>query len=155
MICVVYVDDTIVALANGVTLDAVISSLGISVDDQQDMFALRDEGKVSAFSRIQIAKTGDNEFFLTQTGLIDNVLAVTHMTDCNGCDTPSTVNILHAEVDGAAFDETFAYDVVIGMFIYISGIPVPISLMQFIKLLGLHTVLDSIMLQASNAFCIP
>ena len=121
MICVVYVDDTIFASANIVDLDAAISSLGISVDDQQHTFALRDEGEVSAFLGIQIAKTGDNEFFLTQTGLIDKVLAITQMTDCNGCDTPSTIDPLHADVDGAVFDETWAYDVVIGMLMYISG----------------------------------
>jgi len=121
MICVVYVDDTIFASANVVNLDAAISSLGISVDDQQHKFALRDEGEVSAFLGIQIAKTGDNEFFLTQTGLIDKVLAITQMTDCNGCDTPSTIDPLHADVGGTVFDETWAYDVVIGMLMYISG----------------------------------
>lgn len=41
------------------------------------------------------------------------------MTDCNGCDTSSTIDSLHADVDGAVFDET--YDVVIGMLMYISG----------------------------------
>ena len=121
MICVVYVDDTIFASANVSDLDEVISSLGINVDAQQHTFALRDEGEVSAFLGIQITKTGDNEFFLTQTGLIDKVLAVTNMTDCNGCDTPSTTDPLHADVDGAVFDEVWAYDVVIGMLMYISG----------------------------------
>jgi hypothetical protein len=56
MICVLYVDDTIFASANVVDLDAAISSLGSSVDDQQHTFALRDEGEVSAFLGIQIAK---------------------------------------------------------------------------------------------------
>lgn len=79
MIYVVYVDYTIFASANVVALDAAISSLGITVDDQQHTFALRDEGEVSAlFLGIQITKTGDNEFFLTQSGLIGKVLAVTH-----------------------------------------------------------------------------
>ncbi len=114
MICVVYVDDTIFACANVADLDAEISSLGNSVDDQQHTFALRDEGEVSAFLGIQIAKTGDIEFFLTQTGLIDKVLAVTQMTDCNGGDTPSTIDPLHADVYGAMFNE-------IGMLMYISG----------------------------------
>jgi hypothetical protein len=58
---------------------------------------------------------------LTQTGSIDKVLAITQITDCNGCDTPSTIDPLHADVDGAVFDETWAYDVVIGMLMYISG----------------------------------
>jgi hypothetical protein len=121
MICVVYVDDTIFASLDINDLDAMIVSLGINTADQKHTFALRNEGEVSAFLGIQIAKTGDNEFFLTQTGLIDKVLAVTQMTDCNGCETPATVDPLHADVDGAVFDETWAYDVVIGMLMYISG----------------------------------
>ncbi len=39
MNCVVYVDDTIFASVNVVALGAAISSLGISVDDQQHTFA--------------------------------------------------------------------------------------------------------------------
>ena len=42
---------------------------------------------------------------LTQTGLIDKVLAATKMTDCNGCDTPSTIELLHVDKDGEPFDE--------------------------------------------------
>ena len=121
MICVVYVDDTIFGSLKIADLDAEISSLGISTADQKHTFALRDEGEVSAFLGIQISKTGANEFFLTQTGLIDKVLEVTRMTDCNGCETPATVDPLHADVDGAVFAESWAYDVVIGMLMYISG----------------------------------
>ena len=122
MMCVVYVDDTIFASANVKDLDKVIISLGIiNSDDQRHTFALRDEGEVSAFLGIQITKTGDNEFFLTQTGLIDKVLSVTNMTECNGCDTPATTDPLHADASGAPFDESWAYDVVIGMLMYISG----------------------------------
>ena len=86
MMCVVYVDDTIFASTNVDNLEREIASLGISSDAQRHTFALRDEGEVSIFLGIQIKKTGENEFLLTQTGLIDKVLAVTKMTDCNGCD---------------------------------------------------------------------
>ena len=70
MICVVYVGDTIFVFSIIKDLDAVIVSLGITnLDDQRHTFALRDEGEVvSAFLGIQISKTGDNEFFLMQTG---------------------------------------------------------------------------------------
>ena len=36
------------------------------------------------------------------------------MTNCNGCDTPATVDPLHADVDNAVFDEEWAYDIIIG-----------------------------------------
>jgi hypothetical protein len=53
----------------------------------------------------------------TQTSLIDKVLAVAKLTDCNdgSCDTPATVEPLHADKDGAKLKEEWAYDVVIGM----------------------------------------
>ncbi|KAI2509164.1 hypothetical protein MHU86_5283 [Fragilaria crotonensis] len=121
MMCVVYVDDTIFASANVDDLEHEITSLGISTDVQRHTFALRNEGEVSAFLGIQIKKTGSKEFLLTQTGLIDKVLAVTKLTDCNGCDTPATVDPLHADKDGEPFSEEWAYDVVIGMLMYIAG----------------------------------
>jgi hypothetical protein len=121
MMCVVYVDDTIFASANGDDLEQEILSLGISTNAQRHTFELRNEGEVSAFLGIQIQKTGSNEFLLTQTGLIDKVLAVTNMTDCNGCDTPATLDPLHADKDGEPFTETWGYDVVIGMLMYLSG----------------------------------
>ena len=109
MMCVVYVDeDTIFASVNGSDLEEEITSLGISTNAQRHTFELRNEGEVSAFLGIQIEKTGTNEFLLTQTGLIDKVLAVTSMTDCKGCDTPATIDPLHAGKDGEPFSEDWA-----------------------------------------------
>jgi hypothetical protein len=119
--CVVYVDDTIFASKHQSDLDVEIKALGISTKEQQHSFALRDEGEVSAFLGIQIKKTGPNEFLLTQTGLIDKVLEVTKMSHCNGCDTPATVDPLHADKDGPPFKEDWQYDAVIGMLMYLAG----------------------------------
>jgi hypothetical protein len=121
MMCVVYVDDTIFAAANLADIEREITSLGISTDAQTHTFALRNEGEVSAFLGIQIEKKKNNEFLLTQTGLIDKVLAVTKMSECNGCDTPATIDPLHADKDGEPFDEEWAYDGVIGMLMYLAG----------------------------------
>jgi hypothetical protein len=121
MMCVVYVDDTIFAASSVEEIEREITSLGIAADAQTHTFALRNEGEVSAFLGIQIEKRGNNEFFLTQTGLIDKVLAATDMTDCNGCETPSTIEPLHTDQDGEPFNEKWAYDGVIGMLMYISG----------------------------------
>ena len=108
--CVVYVDNMIFASASIDNLEREITSLGISTEAQRHTFALRDEGEVSAFLGIQIKKTGDNEFLLTQqTSLIDKVLAVTKLTDCNGCDMLATVEPLHTDKDGVEFEEEWAY----------------------------------------------
>ena len=120
--CIVYVDDTIFASANVDDLEKEITSLGISTEAQRHTFALRNKGEVSSFLGIQIEKTGSNEFLLTQIGLINKDLAVTKMTDCNGCNTPATVDPLHANKDGAVFSEDWTYNVVIGMLLmYLAG----------------------------------
>ena len=43
------------------------------------------------------------------------------MTHCNGCDTPATVDPLHADKDGAPFAEPWKYDSIIGMLMYLAG----------------------------------
>ena len=96
--------------------------LGISTEEQQHTFALQDEGEVSALLGIQIK----NEFLLTQTGLIEKVLAVTKLTDCDGCDTPdTTIHPLLIDKDGDIFSKEWAYDTVIGMLMYRAGNPRP------------------------------
>jgi hypothetical protein len=49
------------------------------------------------------------------------VLATTHLTNCNGCDTPTLIEPLHADLSGAPFAETWRYDSVVGMLMYLSG----------------------------------
>ena len=75
IICVCYVDDTIFAGADSKLLEAKIWSLGVNKKEQHQTFALCNEGEVGAFLGIQIKKTGPQEFYLAQTGLIDKVLA--------------------------------------------------------------------------------
>ena len=58
MICVVYVDDTILAGPDAEALDKVISSLGIADDEQRHTFELRDEGEVGDFLGVRIEKKG-------------------------------------------------------------------------------------------------
>ena len=117
----VNVDNTIFATKETSDLDAEINALGISISEQQHTFALHDEGEVSDFLGIQIKKTGPNECLLTQTGMIDKVLEATKMTHCNGCDTPATVDPLHADKDGAPSAEAWRYDSIIGMLMFLAG----------------------------------
>jgi hypothetical protein len=84
-------------------MDLEIKALGMSTADQIHTFQLRDEGVVGAILGIQIEKRGTNEFLRTQTGLIDKVLAAANMTDCNGCDTPASIDPLHIDKNGAQF----------------------------------------------------
>jgi hypothetical protein len=121
MMCVIYVDDTIFASANVSEIDSEIHALGIASNEQRHTFSLRNEGQVNAFLGIQIQQISPNEFELTQTGLIDKVLAATHLTNCNGCETPTMADPLNADLSGAPFTEQWRYDSVIGMLMYLSG----------------------------------
>jgi hypothetical protein len=69
-ICVVYADDTIFAGPDDTKLAAEIKSLGVSSDENQHSFQLRDEGEVGDLLGIRIQKQGAGKFLLTQTGLI-------------------------------------------------------------------------------------
>jgi hypothetical protein len=65
IICVVYVDDTIFSGPESEKLATEINSLGVSNDENQHSFQLRDEGEVGDLLGIRIAKQGDGVFILT------------------------------------------------------------------------------------------
>jgi hypothetical protein len=123
IMCVVYVDDTIFAGADATILEAEIAALGVSDATQRHQFQLRNEGEVGAFLGIQIKKSGPNDFFLSQPGLIDKVLSVSGMSDCNGVDTPTSTRggALGSDLDGDPFVETWSYRTVIGMLMFLSA----------------------------------
>jgi hypothetical protein len=121
MMCVIYVDDTIFASASTDAIDKEIAMLGIASNEQRHTFSLRDEGQINAFLGINIRQISPNEFELTQTGLIDKVLAATNLSNCNGCDTPTLSQPLCADLGGPPFGETWRYDSIIGMLMYLSG----------------------------------
>ena len=121
LMCVVYVDDTIFAGPDPQALEREIAALGVSTTTQRHSFQLRNEGEVGAFLGIQIKKIGPDKFYLTQSGLIEKVLSVSGMTDCNGVDTPTGPAPLARDTDGAPFSETWEYRTIVGMLMYISA----------------------------------
>jgi hypothetical protein len=60
------------------------------------------------------------------------------MTDCNGCDTPATPDPLHADSDGEMFAESWRYDSIIGMLMYLAS--------------NIYTILVGHMRMLSNVF---
>jgi hypothetical protein len=60
MICVVYVDDTIVGAQQLSDINQEIMSLGIVDDDMKHTFPLRDEGELSAFLGILFKRLTSN-----------------------------------------------------------------------------------------------
>jgi hypothetical protein len=93
-ICVVYVDDTIFAGSDADKLAAEIKSLGVSSDENQHSFQLRDQGEVGDFLGMRIQKQGARKFMLTQTGLIEKTLKAAGMEDAHRVYTPASTTPL-------------------------------------------------------------
>lgn len=121
MICVVYVDDTIIGSLHIADINREIESLGILDSTRKHIFTLRNEGAVNDFLGIHIQQVDKFKFQLTQVGLIEKILRSMNMEDCNGCDTPATTDPLHADLHGQGFKEDWKYDSVIGMMMYLAN----------------------------------
>ena len=120
MICVVYVDDTIIASPDSKAIDTLIYNLGIADEEQRHAFDLRDEGEVGDFLGIRIEKSDAKKFTLTQTGLITKVLKEVDMESCNSAKTPSSPVPLGKDEEGEPFNEKWDYATVVGMLMYIT-----------------------------------
>ena len=121
MICLIYVDDTIITGPDTKAIEDLITSLGVTSDEQIHTFELRDEGEVGAFLGIQIERNKNDTFYLTQTGLIKKVLATAGMENSKATvKTPASTIPLGLDVDGDPFIESWEYPVIIGMLLYLS-----------------------------------
>ena len=80
-----------------------------------------DEGELSAFLGIKIEQKGENEFYLSQPGLIAKVLEAAGMADCNPNATPSSQEPLGPDLEGDKMDETWEYALIIGMLMYLAN----------------------------------
>jgi hypothetical protein len=121
MICVVYVDDTILCGPDSSALEAEIQGLGVNNLEQRHAFQLRDEGEVGDFLGIRIHKREQGKFNLTQTGLIEKVIAATGMQDCNPLPTPTSKEALGSDRNGDPFNEKWKYSTIVGMLLYLSS----------------------------------
>ena len=120
MICVIYVDNTIIAGPDASAIDALIKDLGISNHEQRHVFQLRDEGEVGDFLGIRIEKLSQNKFYLSQPGLISKVIEATGMSNSNAVLTPSSTSPLGSDKGGSSHNENWDYASIIGMLMYLS-----------------------------------
>ena len=120
MLCIVYVDDTIVATPNAVAIENVITSLDIADEEQRHTFELCDEGEAGDFLVIRIVKSGSRQFTLSQPGLINKVLKAANMEDCNIVKTPFSPVTLGKDEYGEPFVEDWEYANIMGMLMYLS-----------------------------------
>ena len=78
------------------------------------------EGSFAEFLGIKFQTLEDKSYKLTQTGLIDKVVAATGLTDCRPNLTPSTQLALGSDSDGQPMAEDWSYSSVVGMLLYLS-----------------------------------
>jgi hypothetical protein len=120
-ICSVYVDDTIFTGPNALLLERDIKSLGVREDKCNHSFQLRDECEVGDFLVIRIEKQKGNSFLLTQTGLIEKVIKVGGMEDCNKVAALAETYPVGSDLDGLTFNETWEYASRVGMLMYLAS----------------------------------
>ena len=121
MVCLVYIDDTILAGPDKTAIENKIRGLGVSTDEQVHKFGLHDEGEVRDFLGIRKEKLGTDKFHLTQTRLITKFLETTSMANCNTAPTPALITPLGIDSFREQFRESWNYATVIGMLMYLSS----------------------------------
>lgn len=121
LICVVYVDDTIIAGPDVKAIDKLIQDLGVIKGTWCHQFELRDEGSVGDFLGIRIKHIASNKFLLTQPGLIHKVLEAAGMQDCHPVSTPAVTTPLGSDKHGRPFQEEWEYASIIGMLMYLAN----------------------------------
>ena len=82
-------------------------------------FELTREGSFAEFLGIKFTQEEDT-IELTQTGLIDKIVAATNLTSCKPNKTPALQLALGSDPDGEPMSETWSYPSIIGMLLYLS-----------------------------------
>ena len=121
MVCVIYVDDTIFAGPTQEMIDAEVKLLGIKQNNEEHPLEFRDEGELSAFLGIKIEQRANNEYYLSQPGLITKVLEAAGMQDCNPNLTPSALDPLGPDLEGEVMNEEWEYASIVGMLMYLAN----------------------------------
>jgi hypothetical protein len=114
MMIVLYVDDAGIAAKDPKLIDELIEQL------QGLRFSLTKEGTFAEFLGIKFEQRDNNEFKLTQTGLIDKILKTTKMEDCKPNNLPTSQQALGADSEGLPMQEDWSYPSVVGMLLYLS-----------------------------------
>ena len=121
MICVIYVDDTIFAGPSQKDIDTEVKMLGIKHKSEDRLFKFRDEGEISTFLGIKIDQQNNDEFYLSQPGLIAKVLSAVCMTECNPNSTPVALEPFGLDLEGDPMNESWEFALIVGMLMYLAN----------------------------------
>ena len=115
MIVFLYVDDCGVCAPNTQLIDDLVERLN------KKGFELTKEGSFSEYLGIKFHRDDATKTItMTQPGLTDKILAATGMELCNPNSTPAAQACLGSDVDGNKMKESWKYNSVVGMLLYLS-----------------------------------
>ena len=89
--------------------------------DLKDELLLERESHMAGFLGLHIDRSKEVKVVLPQTGLIDRILSVMDMQDCNHKFTPTDKISVGKDVDGDPCMEEYEYCSVVGMMLYLAG----------------------------------
>jgi len=112
IVILIYVDDTLFIAKNQSSLNFVFSAL-------KRTFHLTEESDIHTFLGINFTTTSEGNITLTQTTLIDKVLALTGLATANSVPTPATT-VLSDDKDGLERETEWHYRQIVGILTYIS-----------------------------------
>ncbi len=115
-----YVDDQIWLSPDNALIENYVGQLqklnyDLTMEPKGDTFG---KGSPFGFLGINFNRVGST-IQLTQTGLIDKVIAFTGMDDTSPCDTPAATAPLGSDKGGEPFSEEWSYPAAVGVLLYI------------------------------------
>ena len=114
VICIVYVDDTLLFSPRAEYIDEVLSQL------REEELDLEEEDDVAGFLGVKVDRDSvSGEITMTQVGLIDRIIAALNCEQLPGKRTPAEYGALGTDKDGDPPQEAFSYPSVIGMLQYL------------------------------------
>lgn len=116
---------------DGIMLILYVDDQGVSVRRPEDLkwfvsamrekgFTLTEEGSFAEFLGIKFEQVDENEFRLTQKGLIDKIVKATGLGECRPNILPASQMALGSDKDGPDMDEEWHYSSIVGMLLYLS-----------------------------------
>jgi hypothetical protein len=116
VICIVYVDDTLLFSPKPEFIDEVLTQL------KEEELDLEEEDNVAGFLRVKVERDDVNgRIQMTQIGLIDQIIDALGCSSMPGKRTPAEYGALGSDKEGDPPQGTFSYPSVIGMLQYLQA----------------------------------
>ncbi len=114
MVCLVYCDDCLWWAKDPAKLHAMLDDIDV------DYPLTKEAGDVYSYLGVEVRREGEY-IKLTQTGLIQDILASTFMTGCGSQSTPANIQPLGSDTNGDPPSEPWSYASIIGKLNYLAN----------------------------------